>query len=135
MSSVRESVQPELQPHHTQQETHRIQTVRLRPVRQRLPEEGGPEEAQRDTTRPEMKRSEAPSPPRVIVCLQTNSVFCFFYHPPRLRTFLGSRVTFIFGNRVYDPHVYDLYQLGSSLFIYFNKNRKKNPRRWICVII
>lgn len=56
MPSVREGVQPELQPHHTQQETHRIQTVRLRPLRQRLPEEGGPEEAQRDATRPEMKR-------------------------------------------------------------------------------
>lgn len=57
MPSVREGVQSELQPHHTQQETHRIQTVRLRPLRQRLPEEGGPEEAQRDATRPEMKRN------------------------------------------------------------------------------
>lgn len=57
MPSVREGVQPELQPHHTQQETHRIQTVRLRPLRQRFPEEGGPEEAQRDATRPKMKRN------------------------------------------------------------------------------
>lgn len=59
MSGVRESVQPELQPHHAQQETHRIQTVRLRPLRQRLPEESGPEETQRDAARTEVKLERA----------------------------------------------------------------------------
>lgn len=58
MSGVWESVQPELQPHHTQQETHRIQTIRLRPLRQRFPEESGPEAAQRDAARTEVKRND-----------------------------------------------------------------------------
>lgn len=58
MSGVWQSVQPELQPHHTQQETHRLQTFRLRPVRQRFPEEGGPEETQRDAARTQVTPKE-----------------------------------------------------------------------------
>lgn len=48
---VREGLQPELQPDHTQQETHGLQAVRLRPVREGLPEESGPEETQGDAAR------------------------------------------------------------------------------------
>lgn len=55
MSGVREGLQPELQPHHAQQETHRLQTFRLRPVRERVSEESGPEETQGDAARIEMK--------------------------------------------------------------------------------
>lgn len=57
MPGLWESVQPELQPYHTQQETHRVQTFRLRPLRQRFPEKSGSEETQRDAARTEMKRS------------------------------------------------------------------------------
>ena len=52
---VREGLQPELQPHHPQPQTHRLQALRLRPVRQRLPAEGGLAEAQRDATRTEVR--------------------------------------------------------------------------------
>lgn len=90
MSSVWESVQPELQPHHTQQETHRIQTVRLRPLRQRFPEEGGPEEAQRDATWPKMNHSHRP----------TTDYFFVITHLPQQRTFFRSTVTFIPVQRV-----------------------------------
>lgn len=54
MPGVREGVQPELQPHYAQQETHRIQTFRLRPLQQRFPEKGGFEETQGDAARAEM---------------------------------------------------------------------------------
>jgi len=57
MPGVRQVVQPELQPHHAQPEAHGIQALRLRPVRQRLPEESGPEEAQRDAARAEVTRT------------------------------------------------------------------------------
>ncbi|XP_051944158.1 growth factor independent 1A transcription repressor a isoform X1 [Hippocampus zosterae] len=43
--SVRQGLQPELQPDHAQPETHGIQAFRLRPLRQRFPEKSGPEEA------------------------------------------------------------------------------------------
>ena len=57
MPSVRESFQPEFQPHNAQPETHGIQTIRMRPLRQGLPAQGGPEAAQRDAARPQMNSS------------------------------------------------------------------------------
>lgn len=102
MSGVRESVQPELQPHHAQQETHRIQTVRLRPLRQRLPEESGPEEAQRDAARTEVKpewsrHHRTKCVFRVFKLLLLNGlrtpdkdICAFFFQSPHMRTFLGS---------------------------------------------
>lgn len=48
---VREGLQPELQPHHAQQETHGIQAVRLWPVREGFPEKSGPEKTQGDAAR------------------------------------------------------------------------------------
>ena len=46
---VWQGIQPELQPHHPQPQAHRLQALWLRPVRKRLPEEGGPQAAPGDT--------------------------------------------------------------------------------------
>lgn len=147
MPSVWEGLQPELQPDHTQQETHRIQAVRLRPLRQRLPEESGPEEAQRDATRTQMKRDHRHQPrSRITIHSQALSFathetrnltkdifivwftrglfFFFFLDQESLLSLLNVWILFC-------TRVKSLYQLGSSLFIYFNKNegrKKKNYR-------
>lgn len=141
MPSVWESLQPELQPDHTQQETHRIQAVRLRPLRQGLPEESGPEEAQRDATRTQMKRDQEPAPARITIHSQalsfathetrnlTKDIFIvwftrgllfiyFFLDQESLLSLLNVCILFY-------TRVKSLYQLGSSLFIYFNKNEGK----------
>ncbi|CAO2639027.1 hypothetical protein LEMLEM_LOCUS24725 [Lemmus lemmus] len=48
MPGVWQSVQSELQPHHSQQEAHGFQALRLRPVWEGLPEEGGSQAAPGD---------------------------------------------------------------------------------------
>lgn len=48
MPGVWESVQPELQPHNAQPETHGLQTVRMRPLRQGIPEKSRFKKAQRN---------------------------------------------------------------------------------------
>lgn len=50
MHGVRQGLQPVLEPHHPLQETHRLQTLRLRPLRSRLPAQGRPPPPQGDAT-------------------------------------------------------------------------------------
>lgn len=54
MPGVRQGVQPELQPHHSQPQAHRLQALRLRPMWEGLPEEGGPQAAPGDAARAQM---------------------------------------------------------------------------------
>lgn len=50
MPGVWESVQPELQPHNAQPETHGLQTIRMRPLQQGIPEKSRLKKTQRVTT-------------------------------------------------------------------------------------
>lgn len=47
---LRQSLQPVFEPHHAQPQAHRLQAIRVRPLRQSLPEEGGPAAPQGDST-------------------------------------------------------------------------------------
>ena len=96
---VREGLQPELQPHHAQQETHGLQTVRLWPLRERLPEESGPAEAQGDAARTQMSWSR---------CLSVKSC-TFFFAPLNLCTVhMDAGVLFVFSYLLHWPLIVSL---------------------------
>lgn len=48
MYSLRESLLSEFEPDNSLKKTHRVQTIRLRPLRQSVPTEGRPQETQGD---------------------------------------------------------------------------------------
>lgn len=50
MHRLRQGLQPVLEPHHPLPETHRVQALRLRPLRPRFPAQGGPPPPQGDAT-------------------------------------------------------------------------------------